>query len=139
MPWLLCDSEYIDDGLSFGFVYMIENTVTGRKYIGRKYFTSAGYKQVNGKKKKIRKPSDWQDYYGSNDTLKREVAAAGESNYRRIILHLCKSKSECSYWETYEIMSRHALLSENYYNDWVTAKIRKDHLKSIVQSNKNTI
>jgi len=31
------------------------------------------------------------------------------------------------------------LLSENYYNDWVTAKIRKDHLKSIVQSNKNTI
>ena len=47
MPWLLCDSEYIDDEMSFGFVYMIENTITGRKYIGRKYFTQAGYRQVN--------------------------------------------------------------------------------------------
>jgi hypothetical protein len=55
MPWLLCDSEYIDDGLSFGFVYQIENTITGRKYIGRKYFTQAGYRQVNGKRKKNQK------------------------------------------------------------------------------------
>ena len=139
MTWYYDGVPYEYDGTTFGFVYLIENLSTGRKYIGRKYFTSAGYKQVNGKKKKIRKPSDWQDYYGSNDTLKREVATAGKDNYRRIILHLCKSKSECAYFETYEIMSRHALLSENYYNDWVTAKIRKDHLKSIVQSNKNTI
>ena len=139
MTWYYNGVPFEDDGTHLGFVYLIENLITGRKYIGRKYFTSAGYKQVNGKKKKIRKPSDWQDYYGSNDTLKREVAAAGKDNYRRIILHLCKSKSECSYFETYEIMSRHALLSENYYNDWVTAKIRKDHLKSIVRHSKNTI
>ena len=139
MTWYYDGAPYEYDGTSFGFVYLIENLSTGRKYIGRKYFTQAGTRQINGKKKKIRKPSDWKDYYGSNDTLKREVAETGKDNYRRIILHLCKSKSECSYYETYEIMSRHALLSENYYNDWVTAKIRKDHLKSIVQSNKNTI
>ena len=139
MTWYYDGVPYEDNGTHFGFVYLIENLITGRKYIGRKYFTSAGYKQVNGKKKKIRKPSDWQTYWGSNETLKREVAATGENNYRRVILHLCKTKSECSYWETYEIMSRHALLSENYYNDWVTAKIRKDHLKSIVQSSKNAI
>jgi hypothetical protein len=139
MTWYYDGVPYEDDGTHFGFVYLIENLITGRKYIGRKYFTLAGYKQVNGKKKKIRKPSDWQTYWGSNDTLKREIAEAGESNYRRVILHLCKSKSECAYWETYEILSRHALLSESYYNDWVTAKIRKDHLKSIVQSNKNAI
>ena len=139
MTWYYDGVPYEDSGTHFGFVYLIENLITGRKYIGRKYFTLAGYKQVNGKKKKIRKPSDWQTYWGSNDTLKREIAEAGESNYRRVILHLCKSKSECAYWETYEILSRHALLSESYYNDWVTAKIRKDHLKSIVQSNKNAI
>ena len=139
MTWYYDGVPYEYDGVSYGFVYLIENLSTGRKYIGRKYFTCAGYRQINGKKKKIRKPSDWQDYYGSNDTLKREVVETGKDNYRRIILHLCKSKSECAYFETYEIMSRHALLSENYYNDWVTAKIRKDHLKSIVQSNKNTI
>jgi hypothetical protein len=131
MNWLLCGSEYIDDGLSFGFVYMIENTITGRKYIGRKYFTSAGTKQVNGKRKKIRKPSDWQTYYGSNETLKEDVSILGEDKFVRTILHLCKTKSECSYLETYEIFNRHALLSENYYNDWVSAKIRKAHLTKL--------
>lgn len=131
MTWLLCGSEYIDDGLSFGFVYMIENTVTGRKYIGRKYFTQAGYKQVNGKRKKIRKPSDWKTYFGSNETLKEDISILGEDKFVRTILHLCKTKSECSYLETYEIFNRHALLSENFYNDWVSAKIRKAHLTKL--------
>ena len=131
MKWLLCDSEYIDDGTYFGFVYMIENTITGRKYIGRKYFTAAGTKQIKGKRKKIRKESDWKSYFGSNETLKAEVAELGEHNFRRTILHLCKSKSECSYLETFEIFSRHALLNELYYNDWVSAKIRRAHLKNL--------
>lgn len=131
MPWLLCDSEYIDDGLSFGFVYMIENTVTGRKYIGRKYFSKAGYKQVNGKRKKIRQPSDWQNYYGSNETLKEDVSILGEDKFVRTILHLCKTKSECSYLETKEIFARDALLSPQFYNDWVQCKIRRAHLKQL--------
>jgi hypothetical protein len=131
MPWLLCGSEYIDDGLSFGFVYQIENTITGRKYIGRKYFTCAGYKQVNGKRKKIRKPSDWQTYYGSNETLKEDVSILGEDKFVRTILHLCKTKSECSYLETSEIFKRDALLSSQYYNDWVQCKIRRAHLKQL--------
>jgi hypothetical protein len=135
MKWLLCGSEYIDDGMSFGFVYMIENTITGRKYIGRKYFTAAGTKQVNGKRKKIRKPSDWQNYFGSNETLKEEVGFLGEDKFVRTILHLCKTKSECSYWETYEIFNRHALLSDEYYNEWVSAKIRKAHLTKLANKN----
>ena len=128
MSWLLCGSEYIDDGTSFGFVYMIENTITGRKYIGRKYFTQAGYRTVNGKKRKIRKPSDWRDYYGSNETLKREVAELGKDKFVRTILHLCKSKSECSYFETKEIFKQDALLREDFYNQWVTCKITSKHL-----------
>ena len=131
MKWLLCGSEYIDDGMSFGFVYMIENTITGRKYIGRKYFTTAGTKQVNGKRKKIRKPSDWQTYYGSNETLKEDVSILGEDKFVRTILHLCKTKSECSYLETKEIFTRDALLSEEYYNSWVTCKITSKHLNSL--------
>ena len=128
-----------DDGTHFGFVYLIENLITNRKYIGRKYFSKAGTKQVNGKKRKIRKTSDWESYWGSNETLKAEVAELGEHNFRRTILHLCKNKSECSYWETFEIFTRHCLLDELYYNEWVSAKIRKAHLKSLVQSSKNTI
>ena len=134
MSWLLCDSEYIDDEMSFGFVYLIENTITGRKYIGRKYFTQAGYKQVNGKRKKIRKSSDWKTYYGSNTTLQEDVAILGEDKFVRTILHLCKTKSECSYLETAEIFKRDALISPNYYNDWVQCKIRRAHLTNLQMS-----
>ena len=139
MTWYNNGVPFEDDGTHFGFVYLIENLITNRKYIGRKYFSKAGVRQVNGKKKKIRKTSDWENYFGSNETLKAEVAELGEHNFRRTILHLCKNKSECSYWETYEIFTRHCLLDELYYNEWVSAKIRKAHLKSIVQSSKNTI
>jgi hypothetical protein len=135
MTWYYDGVPFDDDGTSFGFVYLIENLTNNRRYIGRKYFSKAGYKQVNGKRKKIRKASDWEAYYGSNETLKREVIELGAHNFRRTILHLCKSRSECSYWESFEIFSRHALLDESFYNDWVSAKIRKAHLKSIVQSN----
>ena len=139
MTWYYNGVPFEDDGTHFGFVYLIENLITNRKYIGRKYFSKAGTKQVNGKKKKVRKTSDWESYWGSNETLKAEVAELGEHNFRRTILHLCKNKSECSYWETFEIFTRHCLLDELYYNEWVSAKIRKAHLKSIVQSSKNTI
>jgi hypothetical protein len=131
MTWYYGDVPFEEDGTHFGYVYLIENLITGRKYVGRKYFTCAGYKQVNGKKKKIRKTSDWETYWGSNETLKREVTELGEHNFRRTILHLCKSKSECSYFETYEIFSRHALLDSVYYNDWVSAKVRRAHLKNL--------
>jgi hypothetical protein len=131
MTWYYDGVPFDDDGTAFGFVYLIENLITSKKYIGRKYFSKAGYKQVNGKRKKIRKASDWETYYGSNETLKKEVAEIGEHNFRRTILYLCKSRSECSYWETFEIFSRHALLDESFYNDWVSAKIRKAHLKNV--------
>lgn len=128
MTWYYNGVPFEDDGTHFGFVYLIENLITNRKYIGRKYFSKAGVRQVNGKKRKIRKTSDWEAYWGSNDTLKAEVAELGEHNFRRTILHLCKTKSECSYWETYEIFTRHCLLKEEFYNSWVSAKITKTHV-----------
>lgn len=131
MTWYNNGVPFEDSGTHFGFVYLIENLINNRKYIGRKYFSKAGTKQVNGKKRKVRKVSDWETYWGSNDTLKAEVAELGEHNFRRTILHLCKNKSECSYWETFEIFTRHCLLDELYYNEWVSAKIRKAHLKNV--------
>jgi hypothetical protein len=112
----------------FGFVYLITHNQTGRKYIGKKFFTKAGTRQIKGKKKKIRKTSDWESYWGSNTELQAEVKQNGEDQYTREILHLCKSRSECSYWETFEIFSRQALLSDSYYNSWVTCKIHKSHV-----------
>jgi len=45
-------------------------------------------------------------------------------------VYFCKNRTECSYYETYEIFVRGCLLTPEYYNDWVTCKIRKAHLKS---------
>jgi len=118
--------EDIQDHL--GFVYLITHIPTGRKYVGKKFFTKAKTKQVKGKKKKIRVSSDWETYWSSSEELKSEVKTNGEEQYTREILHLCKSRSACSYWETWEIFSRHALLSDAYYNSWVTCKIHKSHV-----------
>ena len=118
--------EDVADNL--GFVYLITHNSTGRKYVGKKFFTKAKTKQVKGKKKKIRVASDWETYWSSSEELKAEVKLNGEDQYTREILHLCKTRSACSYWETWEIFNRHALLSENYYNSWVTCKIHKSHV-----------
>jgi len=115
-------------GKAFGFVYMITHLKTGRKYIGKKFFTKSKTKQVKGKKKRSRVSSDWMTYWGSNKKLQEEVKENGVDQYVREILHLCKSRSECSYWETFEIFTRHALMNESYYNEWVSCRIRKDHL-----------
>ena len=123
-------SEFTEDdiGDAFGFVYIITHHKTGQKYIGKKFFTKAKTKQVKGKKKRSRVKSDWQEYWGSNKRLQEDVKKNGPSEYTREILHLCKTRSECSYWETWEIFSRHALMHESYYNEWVSCRIRKDHL-----------
>ena len=113
---------------NFGFVYLITHNPTGRKYIGKKFFTKAATRQVNGKRKKIRKSSDWENYWGSNKKLQEEVKLNGPEQYTREIMRLCKTRSECSYWETWEIFNCHALLHEHYYNEWVSCKIRKDHV-----------
>jgi hypothetical protein len=118
--------EDIQDHL--GFVYLITHIPTGRKYVGKKFFTKAKTKQVKGKKKKIRVSSDWETYWSSSEELKAEVKTNGEEQYTREILHLCKTRSACSYLETWEIFSRHALLSDAYYNSWVTCKIHKSHV-----------
>lgn len=114
----------------FGFVYLITHNQSGRKYVGKKFFTKSKTKQVKGKKKRTRVKSDWEDYYGSNKELLDEIKVNGKENYTREILHLCGSRSTCSYHETYEIFCRHALLSDSYYNAWVSCRIRKDHLKN---------
>ena len=128
--WFYQNKEFTENeiGDAFGYVYCITNLTNNRKYIGKKFFTKAGRKQVKGKVKKVRKASDWSTYYGSNKELQEDVLKLGENNFHREILYLCYSKSECSYRETQEIFKRGALLTENYYNAWVTAKIHKAHV-----------
>lgn len=131
--WIYQGTEFTEDqvGEYIGFVYIITNIKTHRKYIGKKLFTKSKIKQINGKKKKTRVESEWKSYFGSNTELQEEVKINGENSYKKEILHLCKTLSELSYKETYEIFTQEALLKENYYNSWVSVRINKKNLKNI--------
>jgi len=122
-----------------GFVYCITNTVTGRKYVGKKLakFSKTTYKTVklkNGtkKKKKIRSKinSDWQEYYGSSVELSKDIDALGKENFSREILHYCKSKAETSYVEAREQFDRKVLESDDYYNGHIQVRVHGSHIKS---------
>ena len=132
MNWLYEDKEFTEVEDYYGFIYLIENLVNGRKYIGRKYLTKAGYKTVKGKRKKIRVESDWRDYYGSSTSLKEDVDHYGKDSFRRTILRLCKSRGECNYFETKYIFDVDAILDPQYYNVWVSCKIQASHVKALL-------
>ena len=120
-----------------GFVYLITNNLTGRKYIGKKLakFSKTTQKTVklkngNKKKKKIRTKvdSDWRDYYGSSPELSKDVELFGKDNFKREILYYCKSKSECSYIEAREQFSRRVLESKDYYNGNIQVRVHGSHI-----------
>jgi hypothetical protein len=131
IEWTYKEVEFNDEmvGDHLGFVYLITNLVDGRMYVGKKLFHSARTKQVAGKKKKFKVPSDWKMYYGSNDELKKDVSSLGRESFKREILHLCKSKGECSYLEAKEQFARCVLESDNFYNSWLMVRVRKSHIK----------
>jgi hypothetical protein len=120
-----------------GFVYLITNVISGRKYIGKKLakFAKTTYKVVklkNGtkKKKKIRSKidSDWRDYYGSNLELNVDVLKLGKENFTREILYYCTSKAQCSYIEAREQFTRKVLESKDYYNGQISVRVHGSHI-----------
>ena len=140
MSWLY-ESKQVDvlpEGC-VGFVYLITNKLTGRKYIGKKLakFSKTTYKVVklkngNKKKKKIRSKidSDWQLYYGSSPELSKDIELLGTENFTREILYYCKSKSECSYIEAREQFARKVLESDDYYNGHIQVRVHGSHIKN---------
>ena len=121
-----------------GFVYLITNLISGRKYIGKKLakFSKTTYKTVklkNGtkKKKKIRSKidSDWQEYYGSSPNLTADIQALGKENFKREILFYCKSKAECSYIEAREQFTNRVLESDDWYNGHIQVRVHGSHIK----------
>jgi hypothetical protein len=130
-PWLYygaaLTSEMTEDYI--GFVYEITNLITGRKYIGKKLFKFSRTKTVKGKKKRVKIDSDWKEYYGSNEELKKDVFHFGASKFKRNILKLCKAKGECNYWEAKHQFEKGVLESDSYYNTWISVKVHKKHFK----------
>ena len=123
-------SEKIKD--YYGFLYLIENTITGRKYIGRKYFVQK--RKPKGGKRRVTSESDWKKYYGSNDQLKTDVKEHGKEHFKRKILSLHETVGKTNYAET-EALFKYNVLREKmedgtplYYNEQILGTYyRKDY------------
>jgi hypothetical protein len=118
----------IDDW--YGFVYLITEKSTNKKYVGKKFFwKKKTLPPLKGQKRKRRSivESDWKEYYGSNQQLQENVAQ-NPDNYHREILHFCKKRADCSYYEIKEQIDRNVLFNDDYYNEFIGCKIHSKHL-----------
>lgn len=131
--WLYNGKEIGDDDIKgyVAFVYLITNLQNGKKYYGKKLLTKTRTKAVKGKirKKKIVTESDWRDYYGSNDTLKRDVAELGPENFKREILDLCRTRGTANYLEAKYQFQNNVLESDKFYNDQIRVRVHRSHIK----------
>lgn len=108
---------------AIGFVYKITHPSDGKWYIGRKMLTKAATKMVNGKKKKIRKDSDWKDYWSSSPFLLEEIEKEGTDKFVREILMFVDTKAALTYAEEYLLYKSGSLFDAKCYNSNIRSKI----------------
>lgn len=128
-PWLYENAPFYSSSIedNVGFVYIITNLITGKKYIGKKTFINTKRVKVKNKKNRSikRSESDWKSYYGSSDLLNSDIKQYGHLNFKREIIRLCKTKSLASYYEAREQMVSDCLLKDNYYNTWISVRVHR--------------
>ena len=149
--WLWEGNEVTEEVIpddAVGFVYMIEHIPTGKYYIGKKSLESVrnvkigvrelarikeerklqGIRGSLPKKKKVRKSSDWQKYYSSNDWIKEQISAGKEDEFRRKVLQFCYSKKSLSYYEVHWMFHYDVLSDDNSLNGNILGKFYKKDL-----------
>ena len=118
---------------TFGFIYEVTHTPTGRKYIGKKvlYFNRtlpplAGQKR----KRKVVKESDWKTYFGSHAEIVDLIKEGKQEEFTKQILCFVRSKKFLTYYETKYLFIKEVLeYRNNYINDNVLGKFyRKDFI-----------
>ena len=135
-PWLYQGTAFTSDdiGNKFGYVYLIVNRTTGKKYIGRKYFTQC--RKPRGGKRRVSSESDWKKYYGSSPELKQDVKQFGRNSFSREILSLHATKGKVNFEETRQLFLNNVLTeslddgSPAFYNSNILGRYyRKDYFE----------
>ena len=134
-PWIFNGTPFLSEDINgmHGFVYCITNTLSGKRYIGRKYFHQL--RKPRGGGRRVKSESNWKKYYGSSDELTGERrGVANNSFFKREILSVHSSKGKTNYEETRQLFL-HNVLSERlddgtpaYYNSNILGRYyRKDY------------
>ena len=133
-PWIFEGRAFLSEDINdlYGFVYRITNNLNGREYIGRKYFWS--HRKPPGKKRRVKKESDWKKYYGSCPELKEDIEQFGRQNFSRTILSLHKTPGKTNFEETRQLFVNGVLTESldngvpRYYNSNILSRyFRKDY------------
>ena len=133
-PWYYKGTTFTSDDIGdfFGYVYLITNKTTGKKYIGRKYFVQK--RKPKGGKRRVTSESDWKKYYGSSPELKADVSRYGKNNFSREILSLHTTLGKVNYEETRQLFLNNVLMESlddgtpMYYNSNILGRyMKKDY------------
>ena len=133
--WLYKDKEInsIEDmpADTFGFVYLVTHTPSGKKYLGKKQLiANRTLPPLKGqkKKRKIQKESDWKTYYGSQTEVKQLVKESKDMlEFVREIIIFTSTKKQLTYFETKLQFVNEVLENDEYLNSNILGKFfRKD-------------
>ena len=110
---------FVPDLDKFGFVYIITNLQTEKKYIGcKQYFIG-----------KSKRESRWQSYMGSSKYLKEDIKKVGKKNFKFEVIDEFKNKRSLKYYELayqvkYNVLTDCVEGSDNnkYYNNYIGGK-----------------
>lgn len=136
-PWIFDGHPFLSENIDdhFGFVYCITNTLTGKRYIGRKYFWSL--RKPRGGGRRVKSESDWKKYYGSSAELTADRKQFGNLAFKRDILSLHKSKGLTNFEETRQLFLNNVLTeamddgTPAFYNSNILGRyMRKDYFKT---------
>lgn len=122
MTWLYENKEFNPESLKGyeGFVYLITNNLSGKKYLGKKSFWSRRKVKKTGRRKTHE--SDWKDYWSSSIDVKNDVKELGKESFTREILILCKYKKAMTFHEERLQWENKVLETDEYYNTNIGGK-----------------
>ncbi len=128
---------------TFGFIYKVNHTPSGKSYVGKKSLyhnikkklTKKELAEQSGPGRKsvtrvIQKESDWKTYYGSAKPILDLIKAGKQDEFEREILVIVPNKKLLTYYESKILFTLGVLeFPDKYFNDNILGKFyTKDFL-----------